>query len=107
MNEQVVLPDAGRHARDVAARHVHQIDLVEGIARLALALEDELPAVLRPVALAGASSFDGETADSREEITLGKRGLCAWSAAGQRPRPNDRRPQRQRQQTNKQQASDV
>src|SRR6187397_3221892 len=65
------LASAGRDARHVAVRHVHQIDLIEGIARLALALEYELPAVFRPIPLAGASSFDGETTNPGEEVTLG------------------------------------
>ena len=61
---------AGRDARRVAGRHVQRVDLIEGIARLALALKDEPLAVRRPVALAGAAAFDGEPADARQEVAL-------------------------------------
>src|SRR4029078_3414970 len=64
------LADARRDARDVATGHIHQIDLIEGSARLALDLEDELTAVLRPIPLAGAASFHRETTDPREEVSL-------------------------------------
>src|SRR5688572_11358903 len=67
------LADPWRDARDVSARHVHQIDLIEGIARLTLALEHELTAVLRPVPLAGASSFYREATNPGKEVTLGER----------------------------------
>jgi hypothetical protein len=41
MNEHVVLPMPG-DTRVTSPSEVHQIDLIEGIAWLALALEDEL-----------------------------------------------------------------
>ena len=46
------------------------IDLVEGIARLALALEHEPLAVGRPVAFAGALAFDGQPPDAGQEVAL-------------------------------------
>ena len=84
MNEQVVLPMPGEMRVDVAAGHVHQVDLIERIARLALALKDELTAVLRPVAFAGPAAFDGEPADPGEEVALGG-GACARREPRSRP----------------------
>ena len=81
MNEQVVLPDAGRDARRVAGLHVHQIDLIEGIAGLALALKDELLAVVRPVALAGAAALDRQAADR----VRGSRAPDGWAVRQQGP----------------------
>ena len=49
---------------------VEHVDLIEGIARLALALEHEPLAVRRPVAFAGAPAFDGEPPDARQEVAL-------------------------------------
>ena len=43
---------------------IEHVDLIERVARLALALEDEPLAVGRPVAFAGAASFDGQAADA-------------------------------------------
>ena len=61
---------AGRDALGVAGREVERVDLVEGVAGLAFALEDQALAVGRPVAFAGAASLDGEPADARQEIAL-------------------------------------
>src|SRR5688572_12038359 len=76
------LAGSGRDTRRVPAVHVHQIDLIERVPGLALALEDELPAVLRPVALAGAASFDRQTADPRQEIALRRLRLCRKGRCG-------------------------
>src|SRR5688572_21453446 len=62
------LAGSRRHARRVPAVHVHQIDLIERISGLALALENELLAILRPVAFAGTAPLDGQAPDSRQEI---------------------------------------
>ena len=59
---------------------IEHVDLIERIARLALALEHEALAVGRPVALAGASAFDGEPADAREESRSWKVGWAAWNS---------------------------
>ena len=59
-----------RDAFGVAAVEIERVDLIEGIAGLALALKDEALAVRRPVALAGALAFDGEPPDAREEVAL-------------------------------------
>ena len=64
------LAHAGRDALGVAAGEVEHVDLVEGIARLALALEHEPLAVRRPVAFAGALAFDREPADAAQEVSL-------------------------------------
>ena len=61
---------AGRDALGVARGQVERVDLVEGIARLALALKDEPLAVRRPVAFAGAAAFDRQPADARQEVAL-------------------------------------
>jgi hypothetical protein len=44
--------------------------LVEGIVRFALALEDEPLAIGRPVALAGALAFDGQSPDAAQKVSL-------------------------------------
>src|SRR5678816_3679280 len=64
------LADTRGHARRVSSLHVHQIDLIEGISRLTLALEDQLRTVLRPVAFAGAPAFDRQTPDSGEKVAF-------------------------------------
>jgi len=64
------LADAGRDALGVAARQIEHVDLIEGVARLALALEHEACAIRRPVALAGAFAFHRQTADAAEKITF-------------------------------------
>jgi len=69
---------ARRDALGVAGRQVERVDLIERVARLALALKDQPPAVRRPVALACAATFDRQPADARQEITLfvlGRAGL--------------------------------
>src|SRR5262247_1636183 len=62
------LADAGLHAGHVAGPQIHEVNLVERVARLAFALEDELATVLRPVTFTGSASLDGQPADPREEI---------------------------------------
>ena len=74
------LARAGRDARDVAGGHVHHVDLVERIARLALALEHQPASVLRPVAFAGAAAFHREAPRPREEVALGDAGAGACDA---------------------------
>ena len=64
------LADAGRDPLGVAARQIEHVDLIERVARLALALEDQPLAVRRPVAFAGALALDGQAADAGEEIAL-------------------------------------
>src|SRR5688500_5708576 len=65
------LARAWRDARDRPRLHIHQIDLIERIARFALALEDELSTVLRPVALAGPAPLDRQPANTGQKIPLG------------------------------------
>ncbi len=62
------LAEPGRKPLLVARFQVHQVDLVEGVARLAFGLEHHLRAVGAEVALAGAAAFEGELADAGEEI---------------------------------------
>jgi hypothetical protein len=62
------LADARGNAPGVAGPEVYGVDLIEGIARLAFALENEALPVGRPVALARPFAFDRETADARQEI---------------------------------------
>src|SRR5262249_38792977 len=71
------LADAGRDALGLAGREVEHVDLVERVARLALALKDQALAVRRPVALARAAPFDGQPAHARPEVALliARRGL--------------------------------
>ena len=64
------LAQAGRDARGVAGRQVHHVLLVEGVARLALALQHQPLAVGRPVPFAGPPAFDREPADARHEVAL-------------------------------------
>src|SRR5690606_20607424 len=65
---------AGRDALRLARREVEHVDLVERVAGLALALEDELPAVGGPVALACAAPFDRQPPDAAQERRFGKVG---------------------------------
>src|SRR6185503_20264199 len=69
-----------RDALGVAGRQVERVDLIEGVARLALALKDQPLAVGRPVALTSAATFDRQPPDAGQEITLpvlGRAGLPA------------------------------
>src|SRR6185436_1042829 len=62
------LADAGGDPPGLARRQVERIDLIEGIARLALTLKDQPAAIGGPVALAGALAFDRQAAHAREEV---------------------------------------
>src|ERR1700681_2396770 len=64
------LADARRDALGVAGGEIERVNLVERIARLALALEDEPLAVRGPIALARALAVDCQTPDAREEVAL-------------------------------------
>ena len=68
------LADAGRDAFGLAGREVEHVDLIERIARLALALEHETLAVGRPIAFAGAAPLYREPPDPRQKIALPIRG---------------------------------
>ena len=64
------LAQARRDPFRVAALEIERVDLVEGIAGLAFALEHEALAVGRPVAFAGALALDGQAPDARQEVAL-------------------------------------
>ena len=64
------LADARRDALGIAGRQIEHVDLIEGIAGLALALEHQPLAVRRPVAFAGALAFDGQPPDAAQEIAF-------------------------------------
>ena len=53
---------------------IERVDLIEGIAGLALALKHDPLAVGRPVAFARALAFDRQPADARQEVALLVRG---------------------------------
>ena len=65
---------------------VERVDLIERIARLALALKHEPLAVRRPVALAGAPSLDRQPADARQEIATRDLPEAPARRRGVRPR---------------------
>ncbi len=71
------LASAGRDPGRAAAGQVEAVNLIEGIARLALALEHQRLAVGGPVAFARAPSLHGEAPDPGEEVSLGR----GWSRA--------------------------
>src|SRR5262249_14447651 len=50
----------------IPARQIERVDLIERVAWFALALEHEPLAVRRPVTLAGAAAFNGQSTDARE-----------------------------------------
>ncbi len=78
MNEQVVLPSPGDTRDTSPRRHIHQVDLIKGIARLPLALKDQPLAVGRPVALAGAPAFHRQAPDPAEKSpSCGAAGLLS------------------------------
>ena len=79
------LADAGRDQRGVAALQVHEIDLVEGVAGLPLALEDHLRPVGTEIALARAGALEDQLAGVGEELRTRAR------AAPARRRPEARR----------------
>src|SRR6185295_3810997 len=64
------LADARRDAFGLAAPEIEDVNLIEGIARLALALKHDPLAVRRPVTLARASAFDGQAPHARQKVTL-------------------------------------
>ena len=59
---------AGRDSLDVSRFAVHEIDLVEGVARLAFALEDHLFAIAAEVPFAGAGAFEGQLPDVGDKV---------------------------------------
>jgi hypothetical protein len=65
---------AGRDALGFPDVQVEHVDLIERVAWLTLALEDEAVAIRRPVAFAGATAFHGQPPDTREEVAFLK--LC-------------------------------
>ena len=54
-----------RHALEVARFEVHQVDLKKRIARLPLALKDELRTVLAEISLASAAAFERQLPSAR------------------------------------------
>ena len=80
---------------DVSGFAVHQIDLVEGVACLAFALEDHLLAIAAEVPFAGAGALEGQLPDVGDKVCFvallsrcGVLGICelgrqeveAWQA---------------------------
>jgi hypothetical protein len=94
------LADARRDAADASAAQVHQVDLEEGVAGLALALEDEPPAILGEVAFARAAPREAQLPRLREQGRLGGRGprglgdlvgvVAEGKRAGRQSRERDR-----------------
>src|SRR5687767_589765 len=64
------LAHAGRNTLRFTVRQIEHVDLIEGVAGFALALEDEALAVGRPVTFAGAFALDGQAANAAEKIAL-------------------------------------
>jgi hypothetical protein len=60
----------GRDALDVTRGEIEGVDLIERVARLALALEDQALSVGCPVAFAGAPALDSQPPDARKKIPL-------------------------------------
>src|SRR5436190_15862847 len=64
------LADARGDALRFSGREIEDIDLIERVRGIALALEHQALAVGRPVALAGALAFHGQAADAAQERAL-------------------------------------
>ena len=79
---------AGRDPLGVAGLQIQPVDLVEGIALLALALEDHLAPIGREIALAGAFALERELPDVREQRRFAggiggfRRGGCVGRSGG-------------------------
>src|SRR5262249_23059535 len=71
------LANAGRDPLGLAGAEIDDVDLVEGVARFALALKHEALAVSRPVALSRAFTLDGEPSSPGEEIAFLIRRRCS------------------------------
>ena len=90
---------ARRDSLGVPRREVERVDLIEGVARFALALKDEPLTIRLPVALSGAAAFDGQSPDTRQELTFARACGCTRLGPLASLDTDDRQQQRSHQHT--------